>query len=131
MIFVDTGAWFAADIANDSDHLAAAAWMERNEQPLLTTDYVLDELLTLMKVRGEFARAVALGEEFFASPPSVVHHVSDSEVRAAFEVFRQFRDKAWSFTDCVSYVVIRQLGIPTAFSFDQHFRQFATVTIVP
>ena len=48
MIFVDTGAWFAADIANDGDHVAAAAWLERNDQPLLTTDYVLDELLTLM-----------------------------------------------------------------------------------
>ena len=61
MIFVDTGAWFAAFVPNDSDHAAAAAWLEQNVEPLVTTDYVLDELLTLMKRRGEFSRALQLG----------------------------------------------------------------------
>ena len=44
MIFVDTGAWFAAFVPNDPDHLAADAWLAQNRQPLVTTDFVLDEL---------------------------------------------------------------------------------------
>jgi len=46
-------------------------------------------------------------------------------------VFRRFRDKGWSFTDCTSRVVIDRLSIPTAFALDQHFRQFGNVTVVP
>ena len=47
MIFVDTGAWFALFVPTDPDHLAAESWMERNTEPLVTTDYIIDELLTL------------------------------------------------------------------------------------
>ena len=41
------------------------------------------------------------------------------------------RDKEWSFTDCVSRAVIERLGITTAVAFDEHFRQFGTVIVVP
>ena len=58
MIFVDTGAWFAAFVPNDADHVMADAWLETNTDLLVTTDYVIDELLTLMKIRGEFQRAI-------------------------------------------------------------------------
>jgi hypothetical protein len=53
VIFVDTGAWFAAFVPKDADHSAARAWLAGNEAPLLTTDYVLDELLTLLRMRGK------------------------------------------------------------------------------
>jgi len=62
MIFVDTGAWFAAFVPNDPDHAAADSWLAQNTTTLVTTDYVLDELLTLLKGRGEFERALRLGE---------------------------------------------------------------------
>ena len=59
MIFVDTGAWFAAFVPNDPDHVAADAWLEANHKPLVTTDYVVDELLTLLKMRGEYQRTLS------------------------------------------------------------------------
>lgn len=40
-------------------------------------------------------------------------------------------DKQWSFTDCTSRVVMERLGIQKVFAFDDHFRQFGTVTVVP
>jgi predicted nucleic acid-binding protein len=61
-VFVDTGAWFAYFVRRDPDHRAATRWMQRNRQPLVTTDYILDELLTLLKVREYFRVAVAAGE---------------------------------------------------------------------
>ena len=59
MIFVDTGAWFATFVPNDPDHAAADAWLQANVQPLVTTDYVIDELLTLLKIRGEFQWSIS------------------------------------------------------------------------
>lgn len=62
-VFVDTGTWFARFVPTDADHLAAKAWLERNTLRLVTTDDVVDELLTLLKIRGEYARALVIGAE--------------------------------------------------------------------
>lgn len=131
MVFVDTGAWFAAFVPNDPDHAAADAWLAQNRELLVTTDYVLDELLTLLKIRGEFERAVLIGEELVSGTIADLEWVSLTDVRGAWEVFRGFQDKDWSFTDCVSRVVIERLGVRTAFAFDKHFRQFGNVAVVP
>lgn len=48
MIFVDTGAWFAAIVPTDPNHERAAAFLAANREPLITTDYVVDETLTLL-----------------------------------------------------------------------------------
>lgn len=46
-------------------------------------------------------------------------------------VFSTYMDKGWSFTDCVSYLVIQRRDMRTALAFDEHFRQFGIVTAVP
>ena len=69
MIFVDTVAWFASVVPSDRDHAAATRWPSQNTQPLITTDYIVDETLTLLKVRGQALRAALLGEQFFHSLP--------------------------------------------------------------
>ena len=63
MIFVDTGGWFSALVPDDALHEAAATFMRKNDEPLVTTDYVLDELLTLLKIRGHFKRSEVIAEQ--------------------------------------------------------------------
>ncbi|ERT09640.1 hypothetical protein M595_0283 [Lyngbya aestuarii BL J] len=46
-------------------------------------------------------------------------------------MFSRFSDKEWSFTDCSSKVIIDKLKLTQAFSFDDHFRQFGSITVVP
>jgi uncharacterized protein len=53
MIFVDTTVWYAAYVAEDPEHEAASALLAEPRQRLATTDYVIDELLTLLKARGQ------------------------------------------------------------------------------
>jgi predicted nucleic acid-binding protein len=131
MIFVDTGAWFAAAVPSDPDHSAASRWLADNTEPLLTTDYVVDETLTLLRVRGERTRALLLGEGFFNARLAEIYTLGEADIALAWEVFKRFDDKDWSFTDCTSKVVIERLGIQQAFAFDQHFRQFGNVQVVP
>ena len=118
MIFVETGAWFAAFVANDADHLAASAWLTENREPLITTDWVVDELLTLLRMRGEGQRALRLGEALLDEEIAELHWVTRNEVFAAWDVSRRFADKQWSFTDCVSKVVMARCGIRMAFAFE-------------
>ena len=131
MIFVDTSGWYASAVPTDSDHAAAVAWLGRNTQPLLTTDYIVDETLTLLRARGETRRAMTLGEQFFAGSLAVIYYVTEEDVHLAWETFRQFSDKEWSFTDCTSKVVMEKLHVTQAFAFDHHFHQFGSIHVMP
>ncbi len=131
MIFSDTGGWFALFVAEDSNHEAALNWFARNRQPLITTDYVVDETLTLLKSRRQEAIALSVGQQFFSGSLASVYYLTEDDIRAAWRVFTRYADKEWSFTDCTSKVVMEKLEITEAFAFDQHFRQFGTVTVVP
>lgn len=131
MIFADTGALFAYVIPDDEHHQAAREWVRKNHLPLITTDYVTDETLTLMKARGQSGRATQLGELLFGGRLAVMHYLTKEDIFAAWQVFRTFTDKEWSFTDCTSKIIIEKLGIKQAFSFDQHFHQFGSVIVVP
>jgi len=56
--------------------------------------------------------------------------VSPEIAAEAWNVFEQFNaDKTWSFTDCVSYVVMKQRNMREAFVFDRHFRQMGFVCL--
>ena len=131
MIFVDTGAWFASIVPSDIDHASASHWLNQNAEPLLTTDYIIDETLTLLRARGESTRAIRLGEQFFSGALAKVHFLTEDEILRTWEVFRKFSDKEWSFTDCSSKVVMEKLGITHAFCFDHHFAQFGSAVVVP
>ena len=131
MIFVDTGAWFATVVPSDSDHPVASTWFSQNIEPLITTNYVIDETLTLLRMRREKQRAIALGASFFSGALTTVHYLTEAEIQQSWQVFRQFSDKDWSFTDCTSKVVMEKLKITQAFAFDHHFRQFGSVQVIP
>ena len=53
------------------------------------------------------------------------------DIAHTWEIFRQYHDKDWSFTDCTSKVIMERLRLTHAFAFDGHFEQFGTVIRVP
>lgn len=131
MVFVDTGAWYATVIAGDSRHVAVHAWLRGKPLPLLTTDYIIDETLTLLRARGKRARSLTLGRRFFDLDECMIHHVDETDLRRAWELFRDQPQRDWSFTDCTSRAVIQRLHIKYILTFDHHFRQFGGLTIIP
>jgi predicted nucleic acid-binding protein len=131
MIFVDTGAWYASAVPDDPDFAAAQAWLRSNREPLITTDYVVDEILTLLMARGEFERCFDWGRQLLEERIARLEWVHPSDVHRAWILFSTHPDKHWSFTDCVSRAVIERLQIKTAFAFDNHFRQFGDLLVVP
>ncbi len=105
--------------------------MRENKVPLVTTDYVIDETLTLLRARGERQRALAIGEEFFKGRLARVYYLTEGDILRAWQTFRQYADRDWSFTDCTSKVVMESLKITHALTFDHHFGQFGGVVPVP
>jgi predicted nucleic acid-binding protein len=131
MIFVDTGAWYALAIASDPDHNAAKSFVASINEPLVTSDYVVDELLTLFTRRGQKQRAVEWIQDVLRSGGTELFRVSDQDFESALQLFEKFHDKVWNFTDCTSFALLQRLEIKTAFSFDHHFHQFGIVNVVP
>lgn len=131
MIFVDTGAWYALATPGDQDHELAKALLASNPDVLLTSDYIVDELLTLFVARGQKSKGIEWRHEVLQQNGAQLVQVGVEDFANALNIYEQFADKAWSFTDCTSYVLMRKLKITTAFSFDRHFGQFGSVTVLP
>jgi predicted nucleic acid-binding protein len=132
VIFVDTSAWFAGSVAADQNYQAATALFGSTEPQLfITSDYVLDECLTLLKARGENLRALELGRRVLEERVCRMLWVEQQDVVKAWIFFEAYRQKDWSFTDCVSRALIERLRIQQVFTFDAHFREFGNVSVVP
>jgi len=131
MILVDTGAWFALSVPSDPDHLAARNFVESNREPLFTTDYIADELLTLFRFRRQSQRASQWLESVLLSGAIDLVRITPDDFEHAVAIYRGYSDKLWSFTDCTSLAAMERLKVAQAFAFDEHFRQFGSITVVP
>ncbi|HUO10828.1 MAG TPA: PIN domain-containing protein [Phycisphaerae bacterium] len=130
-VFVDTGPWYASVVPTDPSHASVLAWLRQNKQPLITSDYVIDETLTLLRSRGEKARAVALGRRLLDLSDVTIHFLEEPLVRRAWTLFRDNPERGWSFTDCTSKVLMERLHVKQVLTFDSHFSEFGGLQIFP
>jgi len=128
-VFVDTSAWDALADSQDTHHELALLFRQEiaGRAQLVTTDYVLDELYTLLLLNVGYQGAVSFKNKLDTLVQEgvlAVVWVTEAITQEAWQVFKQFNvDKQWSFTDCVSYVVMKQRSMTEAFVFDHHFQQ--------
>jgi len=130
IIFVDSSAWYALVNARDKNHLAAKRFLEAGHR-LLTTNFVIDETITLVLVRKGYQAAVDLGEQLWSEEQARIVWLSRADQRAAWQLFKRYSDKEFGFTDCTSFVVMERLGLTHAFAFDEHFDQIGQFVRVP
>jgi len=131
MIFVDTGAWYASMDKADRRYEAARQWLRNNKVRLITSDLVIVETVTLLRKRVGHLIAVDFGERLMRQHLAHVQFSGEDDFQQAWRVFRDYADKEWSFSDCHSKWIMRKLEITTAFAFDNHFRQFGDIVVVP
>jgi len=89
-VFVDTGAWFAYFVRRDPDHISSRNWLSTNEFPLVTSDYILDELFTLLKTRESHVVAVAAGKVLIEEEICQIIKVTPDDFTHAWSIFVQF-----------------------------------------
>ena len=92
-------------------------------QTLVTTDFVLDETLTLIRLRLGLDAAEAWWHQVDGSQRVRWERVDSERFERARQAFFQHRDKGFSFTDCTSFAVMRELRLTYALTTDRHFRQ--------
>jgi uncharacterized protein len=125
-VFLDTGYVIALELASDQNHkLALKHWRSAAKSlPLLvTTSYVFDEIVTFFNSRGHHAKAVEVGSRLLNSPSIRLVHVGEDLFHEGWSYFQKHNDKGYSLTDCISFLVMEEFKIDTAFAFDKHFVQ--------
>ncbi len=129
-LFVDTAAWVAIFDRTDADHQAALSFWESckgTRVSFITSDYVLDESYTNLRLHAGLPMAIALHDLVQKSKIITVAEVDKNVRQDAWEIFVRYEDKEWSFTDCTSFVLMRRQAITDAFTFDHHFSQMGYV----
>lgn len=125
IIFVDTSGFIELiDKKSANFERTSAAFQKAifDGNKLVTTDYVLDELFTLMRCRERIPISDIL--KFVDNI-----NISDTEVVGITkELFQEslimmgkYKDQYFSFTDCVSFTVMKDMGIKDFVGFDSHF----------
>jgi len=131
LIFVDTGAWYASEVEDDDHHSMARQFM-KNELAsnrygvLVTSDYVLDETLTLLRTRKGIKSALEFMNKVRKSKSLQVVWIGNEIFDNALRELSKYDDKKdqdLSFTDCTSFSIMNDLSITNAFSFDAHFQK--------
>lgn len=123
-VFVDTSAWIGFFAMADEHHAEAVTAFEmlaEKDRPLVTSDYVVIETVTFLRRRHGHSLALrawdALQEAAFVMEADKQHW------EAAKVLFRKYDQLELSATDCVSFVLMKELGIRDALTFDADFER--------
>jgi uncharacterized protein len=132
-IFIDTSGFFAMLSSDDDQHAVAAKLVgsaRKRKRGFITTDYVLDETSTLLKARRKTHLIAKLFERIDQSQACRIEWTDSEQFGKAREFFLKHADQAWSFTDCLNFVVMSDLRLRDALTKDAHFRQAGYTTLL-
>lgn len=124
--FIDTSGFYALLVKKDLCHEKARDWLRMASQQqvrLLTTDYVLDETATLLKRRGWPQLLPVLYKSVVDSQACQIHWTDSDIFDETVRFILKHEDKKWSFTDCLSFVVMARESSFQALTTDAHFEQ--------
>jgi predicted nucleic acid-binding protein len=125
VIFVDTGPLLARYLARDQHHARAVSLFEEVESArriqLATSNFVLDELFTLLGRRAGLAFAAERARAIYASKRLKVLRPGQADELAAVKSMERYADQGVSFTDCVSFALMKANRIKRVLTFDHHF----------
>jgi predicted nucleic acid-binding protein len=120
-LFVDTSAFVALANEADRNHTAAKKLLRsagKKRRALVTSTYVVDETLTVVRMHLGHPAAVKVGEALMLSAWCRVVDVGGETREAAWQIFVRYADQTFSFTDCTSFALMRAMGLGEAFTFD-------------
>jgi len=125
-VFLDTSA--IAAILNEDDplHEKAIVYYKKmiaDGYSFIITNFIIAEThVLLLKNTHSIAIGLQWLEEVAYQAFTVIRpHKEDEE--QAIQLLKKYHDKAWSFTDALSFSIMEKLQIPYYFSFDDDFKQ--------
>jgi len=122
-VFADTAYFVALVRERDQLHRQATKFRKHPPGRLLTTEWVLTEVangLADPPTREEFIDLLA---ELRDRADVAIVQASHEHFQQGCELYASRKDKDWSLTDCISFVIMREYGIDTVLTSDEDFEQ--------
>ena len=122
-VFVDTSAFKAlVDSKDDFHSQIKPIWNELSQKDttLVTSNYILDESFTLIRARCGIETVTTFRDILAKSPNLKIIRITVSDEAQAWNWFTKKWSKL-SFTDCVTFALMKRIGIRNVTTFDKHF----------
>jgi hypothetical protein len=126
LYFLDTSYIIALEIKNEDFHQQVLQhWLTlaKSKPFLMTTTYIFDEVVTFFNSRNLHYKAVEIGNRLLESPDIELIEIDKELFNQGWHYFQKYKDKSYSLTDCLSFIVMENQNIFTALTLDKHFRQ--------
>jgi uncharacterized protein len=131
--FIDTWGLYALVVNSDPDHDEAYSIAEdcfQSARRIYTSDAVVSETATLMKARRRSHFTPELFQMLKVTQSISMEWITPERFTQTTEFFLRHADKDYSFTDCSSFVLMRELGLRHVLTKDHHFRQAGFVPLL-
>ena len=130
-VFADSGFWIGLRNREDKFHNRSrqlVQWVAQHKCVLVVTPFIFAESQAFFSRAPELRRMVM--RDFWENPIVRIEQPTYEHQKQALEILRQHHDKAYSFADAVSFVVMMRLKLPDVISFDRHFHQFGQFNVI-
>ena len=134
-IFVDTSGWGCYLDAHERSHAEAVTILQaaaRQRRRLVTTNYVITELVVLLSGHLHFPRQNVLKAVDALKTTALLDilYVDQSLDDEAWALLKARPDKEWSLVDATSIVIMTQRGMTEALTTDHHFSQAGLIRLL-
>jgi predicted nucleic acid-binding protein len=133
VIFLDTSFIIAFFNEEDENHDDARMHIRQtlekdNLIKFFFTDYIFDEVITMFKIRGVPSELIStIGETMLKSSLWKLIKITEVDFHNTWKMIKKYSDKAWSFTDVNSFVIMDFYKIPYYLSYDTHFAEYSKI----
>jgi uncharacterized protein len=133
-VFVDTSALYAMVDSRDATHATVVGIVPkliRAGSRLVVTDYVVAETVNLANARRSSFVAQRVLDLLERSAGIRIEWIGSERFEATKTFFRKHADHSYSFTDCSSFVLMRELKLTEALTTDRHFKAAGMQVLLP
>jgi len=131
--FIDTSGFYALLVKRDDMHQKAAQVLTsaaKRRARFVTTDYVLDETVTLLCARGQAHLVAQFMDSTLKSQACIIEWMNPDRFAQAAKFLDKHLDQGYSFTDCVSFATMTARGLRNALTKDEHFDKAGYVALL-
>jgi uncharacterized protein len=122
-VFADTSYYLALINSLDQYHSAVCQWTSGFSGTSVTTAWVIAELANAMSQSAHRPFFLSLLRDLQSDSRVVIVPPTPELFDRGLDLYSRRSDKDWSLTDCISFLVMEEMGLKEAATLDRHFSQ--------
>lgn len=129
-LFLDSSAVYAFVDKDDDEGRNIEHFLKEKRLPLVTTNFIFAEALSLITKRLGKKIGEQTGEALLDSQFIRLVYLEENLQREAWKFYKKYKDKDFDFIDATSFVFCLKRGIKEVITLDKHFAQIG-FTVYP